>query len=139
MTADNLMFKCPGCDTFYSPDPAVVEVNVSLKGELGGERTRRNYCPPCGKLIEGKGVDHWDGILEEAIRNGINPQSPIVLKEIMVREVLVNLGASPKYVEAMVDHIFNKGGALGRYPYEFDNRDRVVAFVIAKSKDILTA
>lgn len=60
--------KCPLCDSPFDPDPGVVEIEIRIKGELGGERTRNLYCPPCGQVIRGKGVYHWDRVLEEAIR-----------------------------------------------------------------------
>jgi hypothetical protein len=132
----NLMMKCPLCTKFFSPDPGVVEIEIRVKGELGGDRSRNLYCVSCGKLITEKGVSHWDLVLEEAIRQEIAPKTPMKITEPMIREILINLGASERLTEAVIDHIFGGDGALRKLP-EFQSRDRVVGFVIAVTKDLL--
>lgn len=136
---DNRVFKCNLCGMFYPPDPAVVEISVSVKGELGGDRTKRIYCPACGKVILEKGVDHWDGVLEEAILKEINPKAPLRMTEELVREIVGNLGGGKLLSDAFVERIFGVKPYQGVSAGEFENRDRAAAYVLKMGKNLLPA
>lgn len=139
MTENNLTIKCPVCDQPFSPEPGVVEIEIRVKGELGGDRTKNVYCVPCGKLITEKGVSHWDLVLEAAIRQEIYPEAHLRMTEELVREIVLNLGGGKLLGDAFVEHIFGGKPYHGTSIGEFENRDRAAAYILKMARSLLPA
>lgn len=73
---------------------------------------------------------------------GTGPKPTVSISESLVREISGNLGASAKLQDALIERIFGKGwtGEVpeGALMNRYQNRDRLVAFVAAKLKDLWT-
>jgi hypothetical protein len=82
-------------------------------------------------------------VVKEVIAKG-PPKTTVTISESLVREIAKNLGASYRLSDALVERIFgphwngappeDSGIVMNRYA----NRDRLVAFVAAKLKDLWT-
>jgi hypothetical protein len=137
--------ECPGCGAaFYEAEQGVVDVGLHI--EMTESETHWiSYCPECSKKIMALDRDLLVDQVEVLVNNHLKPSlTTLSISEELVREIAGNLGASSKITDALVERIFgpNWQGAppedSGLVMNKYANRDRLVAFVAGKLKDLWT-
>lgn len=132
---------CPGCNTRFDPNAKTIEFGVHIKSSACEETFTDPYCAECSRKIRDMDRDllceQVDYVIKGKLRDG-NHRLPI--SEPLVREIAHNLGASEKLCHALVEHIFGKDWT-GKIPdgarmNEYQNRDRLVAFVAMKLQNL---
>lgn len=138
------MTRCFACEK--PMDDSKSSVDVTIRMGTSSESASIPYCESCVKKIHHLDRDVLlDGVEQhiEHLIAGI-PKTPISISEKEVRIIAGNLGATEKVEEALIERIFGKdwngpppkdsGLVMNRYT----NRDRLVAFVATKLKDLWT-
>lgn len=141
------MAECFGCRKPYLFDRlgfADSSVDVSIRVGKESEKASIPYCESCVKVIRRLDRDVLLEGIEQHIESLIasRPKSKVSISEKLVREIALNLGASAKLQDALVERIFGKEWT-GKCPdgarmNEYQNRDRLVAFVATKLRDLWT-
>lgn len=140
--------ECYGCSvSFDDTHEAVSRVGITYNRKHESTSSDETYCPRCTMKIEevDKNIlhDQFQGLVKAAIAH--NPsKTKVSISESLVREIARNLGASYRLSDALVERIFwaNWTGAppesSGLVMNKYSNRDRLVAFVAEKLKDLWT-
>lgn len=140
--------ECYGCNVSFD-DQHEDAMRVGLRYlEKHRENTSDEvYCPKCALKLEEVDReaihDQFQALVKSAISKG-QSKTTISISEGAVREIAKNLGASYKLTDALVERVFgsnwtgnppeNSGMVMNKYA----NRDRLVAFVAMKLKDLWT-
>lgn len=133
--------ECPGCGRpIDSPSIGQMDVWLQTQTVVGAEQAALSYCAACADRLMAVGLDEITGEMDIVIRGKLGKGIPI--SEPLVREIAANLGVSDRLKDALIERIFGKDWD-GRVPEgammnRFANRDRLVAFVAAKLKDLWT-
>lgn len=133
--------ECPGCDRSFDPSASAnIDIGIT-KRTVGGEVTTYSmFCCECSSKIEEMDIDAVCEDLNLVFRGRLG--KPISISEELVRQIAKNLGASEKVEDALVECCFGKNWT-GKCPdgarmSQFTNRDRLVAFVVDKLKNLWT-
>lgn len=133
--------ECPGCDRSFEPsDVRNVDIGVMKRMHTGEVITSSTYCSQCSSMIVEMDTENLSDDLDLVLRGRL--AKPISISEKLVREIAKNLGASEKVEDALVEKCFGKNWT-GKCPEgarmsQFTNRDRLVAFVADKLKNLWT-
>lgn len=135
------MSECFACKKSM-PRIDISSVNVTLKIGPSSETASIPYCEACMKEIRNLDRDVLLDGIEQHIEHLVagKPKGRIPISEKEVRTIAGNLGASEKVIEALVERCFGKDWT-GKIPdgarmNEYQNRDRLVAFVAMKLQDL---
>lgn len=131
---------CPGCGGALAEPRREAQVSVLIRmGDLEAGSSSA-WCVKCSSQIATIDANKLLEKVNLSIRGEIGRRIP--LSEDLVREIAGNLGASPKLQDALVERIFgaNWDGVVpeGAVMNSLANRDRLVAFVVTKLKDLWT-
>jgi len=133
--------KCFACEKVI-PEIRFSSVDVTLKIGTSSETASIPYCEACMKKIRNLDRDILLDGIEQHIEYQIAgiPKTRVPISEKEVRVIAENLGASEKVIEALVERCFGKEWT-GKIPQgarmnEYQNRDRLVAFVAMKLQDL---
>lgn len=134
---------CPGCNVRFEPSSKTVQLGLHIKSTACEETFTDAYCSECSRKIldfdRDVLSDQVDYLIKSKLKDG---RHPVSISEGLVREIARNLGASDKLCHALVERIFGKEwtGEIpeGARMNEYQNRDRLVAFVAAKLNDLWT-
>jgi hypothetical protein len=139
--------ECFGCRKPRAAHPlgfANTEITLSIRIGAEAEGVSMSYCPDCARKIMRVDRDLLRDGVERHIAHliGSGPKLKVSISEELVREIASNLGASDKLKDALVERVFGKdwNGVIppGARMNEYQNRDRLVAFVVSKLKDLWT-
>lgn len=139
--------QCCGCRKPRTAHPlgfAETEITLSVRVGAEAEGVSVTYCPECARKIMRVDRDSLREGIERHIGHliGAGPPPKVSISEELVREIAANLGASDRLKDALVERIFGKdwNGVIptGARMNEYQNRDRLVAFVVMKLKDLWT-